>query len=115
VAIAVVVTATCLPVKQLDRSVGPMNYKAMSLLQLTQLLAEDWRVFVRPDSLIATGKVTAFKTTEPMSRPQVLQKLARETGGELHIGFCGTGATFLFGAHPSFTKLRTAEPGGGSQ
>lgn len=85
-----------------------MRYEAMPLGQLTRRLFEDWRVMVSSDSLASSERVVAFSTLAPMSRRQVLQNLARETGAELRIGYCGTGATFLFGAHPSFTRLRFA-------
>ena len=92
-ALAVVVIAVLLPVKHLDRSVGPMRYETMPLDQLTHALFRDWRVFVMPDHAVATNMSLAFSTIKAMSRREVLQKLAHETGGDLRIGYCGTGAT----------------------
>jgi hypothetical protein len=112
VAAGVVLAAIVIPVKHLDRSVGPMHYDPMPLDQLTRALAKDWGVHISLDSLTSSERVMAFSTIEPMSRRQVLQKLARESGGELDIGYCGTGATFLFGAYPSFTRLKMAQPNG---
>jgi hypothetical protein len=42
------------------------------------------------------------------------RRAAGEKTGDLHVGYCGTGATLLFGAHPSFTRLkaRIARPDG---
>jgi hypothetical protein len=66
-----------------------------------------------PDSRFFERDISIpFSTTKPMSRLKVLQKLAQETGGELQLGFCGTGATILFGAYPCFTTLKLAPQGG---
>ena len=116
--LTVVIVAVLLPVKNLDRIVGPMHYGTMTMDELTRSLARDWRVFASPDYSASTNIVVAFSTSEPLTRREVLQKLARETGSEIRIGYCGTGATFLFGAHPSFTRLRMAQqngPANGSQ
>jgi hypothetical protein len=107
--LTVVIVAVLLPVKNLDRIVGPMHYGTMTMDELTRSLARDWRVFASPDYSASTNVVVAFSTSEPLTRREVLQKLARETGSEIRIGYCGTGATFLFGAHPSFTRLRMAQ------
>jgi hypothetical protein len=106
----VILAGAFAPVKQLDRRVEPMHYEEMPLEHLTRALARDWKVIVRPDHLAAADMVLTFITSEPLTRREVLQKLAAETGGELQIRYCGTGATILFGAHPSFTRLRIAQP-----
>jgi hypothetical protein len=115
ICVATVIISVVLPVKQLDREVGPFRYEAMSLDDLCRALRKDHRVVVNADRWVSTNLVDSFVTDRAMSRRQVLQKLAQETGCELQIGYCGTGATFLFGAHPSFTRLRakTAPPGSG--
>jgi len=61
------------------------------------------------DESIRTNVIDSFVAERAMSRRDVLGKLAREAACELHIGYCGTGATFLFGAHPSFTRLHVRE------
>lgn len=105
-ALATVVVAAVLPVKHLDKKVGPMTYQPMPLDSLTDSLRRDWRIPVRIFDAESRDQVMAFRTDRTMTRREVLEKLAHESSLELHIGYCGTGATFLFGAHPSFTSLR---------
>ena len=105
-AVSVVTIAILLPVKHLDLKVGPMNYERMLLDALTQVLRQDWRVPVRVFDSQTKSRMISFRTEQALTRREVLEKRARESAMELHIGFCGTGATFLFGAHPSFTTLR---------
>jgi hypothetical protein len=104
-ALVIVVTAILLPVKQLDRSVGPIHYERRSLNELCAALSREHLIFVSTDYRTGTNIFIAFSTDRPMTKREVLQKLAKDTDRELHIGYCGTGATFLFGAHPSFTRL----------
>lgn len=103
--IVTVAVAILLPVKHLDWAVGPIRYEQMSLDDLCQLLSRDYRVFVHPERRAATNIFIAFSTDRAMTRRDVLRKLARDANCDLRIGYCGTGATFLFGAHPSFTRL----------
>jgi hypothetical protein len=112
VGLATVVVAILLPVKQLDGVVGPFRYEQMSLDGLCQALSRDHRIFVSADRRTGTNVLISFSTDRAVTRRVVLQKLAQEAGCDLHIGYCGTGATFLFGAHPSFTRLeaRIARP-----
>jgi hypothetical protein len=105
IGLATVAVAIALPVKQLDGRVGPFRYGRMSLDELCQKLGKDHRVLVSADRWTVTNLVDSFATESGMTRREVLEKLAREANCELHIGYCGTGATFLFGAHPSFTRL----------
>jgi hypothetical protein len=115
VGLATVAVSIFLPVKQLDGRVGPFRYGRMSLDQLSQTLQREHRVFVIADSSIRTNVLDSFVTERVMSRREVLRKLAKETNCELHIGHCGTGATFLFGAHPSFTRLHPKGPNSGQR
>jgi hypothetical protein len=110
VGLATVAVAIVLPLKQLDGRVGPFRYGRMSLDQLTQTLQREHRVFVTTDNSIRTNVLDSFVTDRAMSRREVLEKLAKETDCELHIGYCGTSATLLFGAHPSFTSLHARAP-----
>ncbi len=106
VGVGTVVMAILLPVKQLDGQVGPMHYEEISLPRLCDRLNEDWHVSVWAyDSAIAHTAVT-FRTEGRMSRRQVLEKLADDMNMDLEIGSCGTGATFLFGSLPCFTRLQ---------
>jgi hypothetical protein len=109
VAAVTIGVATIAPVKQLDGVVPPIRYEHMSLAELCDSLARDHRVFVRPEQALRAQPVLVFRTERPMTRREVLQKLASDTGTHLDILYCGTGASLLFGAHPSFTRLRTAE------
>lgn len=109
VATITVLAAIVAPLKQLDGVVPPLHYGHMSLDQVCDSLARDHRVFVSPDESARAQVVAAFTTDRPMTRREVLQKLARDTGTRLDIGYCGFGATLLFGAHPSFTRLRSVE------
>lgn len=104
-----VVVATIAPVKQLDGVVPPVRYEHMSLAELCDSLARDHRVFVKPEEAVRAQPVLTFTTERPMTRREVLQKLASDTGTHLDILYCGTGANLVFGAHPSFTRLRTVE------
>ena len=100
-----------LPVKELDTEVGPMAYYDITLPELCDRLHADWGIVCRlPGSSSETCRLT-FITDQPMSRREVLEELSTVTRRRLKIGYCGTGATILFGAHPSFTYL---EAHGGS-
>ena len=106
--------AILLPVKQLDGRVGPIHYDRMSLDDLCQALTKNDRVFVRAPYPQGTNIFLAFHTDRAMPRREVLQKLADDAACDLRIGFCGSGATILFGAHPSFTGLhiKAGQPDG---
>lgn len=106
VGILTVVCAILLPIKQLDAKVGPMQYERMSLLDLHKRLFSDWKIMVMITDKSQTNIFLTFQTDRKMSRREVLQKLAKETDTDLRIMCDGTGATFLFGADPSFTMLK---------
>lgn len=107
---ATILAAILLPVKHLDQTVGPMHYERMPLSELSKTLRRDWSVMVRAPLKEGTNVFIAFETTRPMTQRDVLNKLARDTGMDLHIGSCGTGATFLFGGFPGFTYLIPPKP-----
>jgi len=104
-ALVVVVLAALLPMKQLDRNIGPIRYGRMSLDGLCEALSQDHRVLVRAPHPQGTNVFLEFHTDRVMTRRQILQKLAKDTDCELHIGYCGSGATVVFGAQPCFTSL----------
>jgi hypothetical protein len=107
---ACTVTVVCwfLPMKNLDIVVGPIDYPEMPLTELCNRLYADYGVYVmRPQW--GVDRRLAFSTDRPMSRREVLEKLSEDTHRPLHIGYCGTDATILFGAHPSFTYLEPPE------
>lgn len=106
VGVLTVVTAILLPVKQLDARVGPMRYDRISLYDLSRRLYADWSIHIMTYDAGVTNTFVTFATEKKMTRRQVLEKLAAETDSDLRILYCGSGATFLFGAHPSFTTLR---------
>jgi len=104
-ALATICTAAFLPVKVLDRKVGPIHYERMSLDALCQALRKDYRVFARAPYPQGTNIFVAFHTERPLPRREVLEKLAEAVDCDLHIGCCGNGASFLFGGQPYFTRL----------
>ena len=97
--------AIALPVKALDTRVPPFQYEMMRLTDLCDALDRDHGIWVRPRPENETIRI-AFSTERSMTKREVLHKLAHDSQTELHIGYCGTGETLLFGAHPSFTRLR---------
>jgi hypothetical protein len=104
VGIFTIIMAILLPVKHLDGCVGPMRYERMSLYALSLRLNADWAMNITSlDSGINT--FLAFKIDQKVTRQEVLEKLAKDADCDLRIGYCGTGATLLFGAHPSFVTL----------
>jgi hypothetical protein len=106
IAVVIVTVAIILPVKELDRKVGPMHYESMAVDDVCAALGHDWHVRVISRPYRRSEKVITFHTSVPMSRLEILNKLAKETGGKLEVGYCGTSASFLFGADPCFTSLR---------
>lgn len=104
-AIAAVSAAMMLPVKHLDGQVGPMLYERISLDDLSRRLFVDWQISVTAYDAISADTFLTFRIDKPMSRRRVLEKLAQDTGWDLNYGYCGTGATILYGAYPSFTTL----------
>ena len=104
-ALATICTAAFLPVKNLDRRVGPIHYERMSLDALCQALRKDYRVFARAPYPQGTNIFVAFHTDRPLPRRDVLEKLAEMANCDLHIGCCGNGASVPFGGQPYFTRL----------
>jgi len=107
------VLAIChyLPVKYLDVKVGPIVYENVTLTQLCERLREDYGVICLVPDVLNQGDRLSFCTRQRLSRRDVLRKLSAETGRPLHILYCGTGATILFGSHPSFTYLGEPDHG----
>lgn len=100
-----------LPVKQLDVEVGPIAYDGLSLSELCDRLRADHGIACQVWDRSAYTCRLSFSTNQPLSRRKVLAKLSNDTDRPLHIGYCGTNATILFGAYPSFTYLGEEEPG----
>jgi hypothetical protein len=105
----VLAICACLPLKQLDVEVGPIAYDDLSLTELCDRLNADYGIICRVLDRRAQSRRLSFFTDQPLSRRKVLEKLSRDTNRPLHIGYCGTNATVLFGADPSFTYLGTEE------
>jgi hypothetical protein len=106
----VIVMTVCalLPVKQLDVEVGPIAYENLPLSELCQRLGSDYGVIchVSLSDPSGTTQRLSFRTDRPLSRRRILEKLSADTSRCLDIGYCGTGATILYGGSPSFTYLR---------
>ena len=100
-----VVTVACLhlwawlPVKDMDRKVQPFAYEEMSLMRLCERLENEQHIPVSVLDQVAQGRTLALSVTRPMSRREVMQKLADETGLCWRACYCGTGATLLWGMH----------------
>jgi hypothetical protein len=105
-----VVICFLLPMKHLDVSVGPIAYEDLPLCELCVRLYKDYGIVCHVLDPPSRDERLSFSTPHPMSRREVLEELSRETNRPLYIGFCGTGATILFGAYPSFTYLGEQRP-----
>jgi hypothetical protein len=103
--ISTIAVCYMLPTKQLDQKVGPFRYDRMALGQLEERLLKEQGIFVYTDDMEIRDRIMDFAVTSKISKRKVLEKLARETGLRLSIGYCGTGSTILFGSYPSFTAL----------
>lgn len=101
----VLVVCAFLPVKQLDVEVGPITYGKLSLSELCDRLQADYGIICRPPYKSGQTYRLSFSTDRPLSRRKVLEKLSIDTNMSLHIEYCGTNATILFGGYPSFTYL----------
>jgi hypothetical protein len=101
--------AAALPVKALDAKVPPLHFEQMRLGDLCEELDWHHHIWVHAEPENAMIQI-AFSTERRMTKREVLEKLARDTGTELDIGYCGVGESLLFGAFPSFTRL--SGPGG---
>jgi hypothetical protein len=98
---------TChfLPTKQLDVKVGPIAYPDMPLSELCTRLYQDYGIHCFVWDLSARTDRLTFSTPCTLSRRRVLEKLSHDTDRPLRIGYCGSEASILFGASPSFTTL----------
>lgn len=103
--VIVLIVCYLLPTKQLDAMVGPMAYHDVTLGELCDRLYQDHGIICHVYDEPGRTCRLSFWTSQPLSQRNILEKLSRETGRSLHIGFCGTNATILFGAYPSFTYL----------
>ena len=104
---AVVVVAVCaaLPYKWMDEEVGPVQYDNVAVADLCNGLYAEHGLRCRLRVMDPHGQMISVHTDEPMSRREVLEKLAAETGTEINVGYCGNGASVLYGAYPIFVNL----------
>jgi hypothetical protein len=93
-----------LPLKALDAKVPPLHFEQMRLMDLCNELDRHHHVWVHAEPENAMIQI-AFSTERRMTKKEVLEKLARDSGTQLQILYCGTGSSLLFGAFPSFTRL----------
>ena len=116
-ACSVLLVCAFLPVKELDAEVGPIAYGDLYLSELCDRLHADYGIICRPPR--GSTCRLSFSTDRPLSRRRVLEKLSADTRLALHIEYCGTNATILFGGYPSFTYLgegsEDSGPGGNSE
>lgn len=101
--------AALLPVKELDIRVGPMDYPEMSFRELEENLLKDWGISIHASDSRLYERRVAFVVPRRASRREVMAMLARQTNTDLHIGYCGSGASLLFGACPCFTRLQARD------
>jgi len=97
--------------KHLDYDVEPFNYPAMPAEDLLQKLYDEHRIPLLSARHTLQNRMIAFSIDKPMSRREVMIALAAQTNTKLKVGYCGTGATILYGAHPSFCSLYDIEQG----
>ena len=99
-AVLAFVVTKLVAVGPLDRKVPQLAYGAMALDEVCDLLAAQHNVFVTVEDPSARGMTITFSTDREMTRLQLLQKLAHDSGTELRIGYCGVGD------YPAFIRLR---------
>ena len=105
IAVLTMLICAALPVKQLDAKVGPLKYTNIPLQDICSRLHDDHGIVCSVLAETPRRELVSFATHKRMSRRDVLVELAEQTGLELRISNCGTGATILFGAYPCFTSL----------
>lgn len=108
--VACVLFCSWLPVKALDRKIPPVEFNGISLEEVCSSFSGEIWIPMRYRSLSeeTLSRMISFRTTQWMTRRDVANKLAGEQGLVFREGYCGTGATILWGSAPSFCSL--AEP-----
>ncbi len=101
----ILIICAYMPIKQLDAKVDPIAYNNVSLAELCDRLYRDYGIVCCISDRSAQTYRLSFSTDRPLSQRAILEKLSCDTNRPLHIGYCGFGATILFGANPSFTYL----------
>jgi len=94
-----------LPVKHMDRVVGPAEYRGLTLQTLSSRLYEDHGIICDVTSADIENRIVDFTIPSPMSRRKVMHKLAHDTRLGLHIAGCGNGASLLWGTGPGIAYL----------
>lgn len=96
-----------LPVKALDRKIPAVHFESLSLAEVCGTLKFEHKIPLPCSALSAEtlARVIDFETTDWMSKRDVANKFAHEQKLVFREGYCGTGATVLWGGHPSFCRL----------
>lgn len=98
IAFLVCFVAVQLPFHRLDRKVGPFAYGPMKVDELVQKLRDEQGVPLMVVDDQVNGRAIEFSVAHPVTRREVLEKLAAETNSKLSYKGCGNGASLLFGS-----------------
>jgi len=96
-----------LPVKPLDRTIPPVEFVDVPLDQVYSTMRFEHKVPLSTYALAedTRARTVTFETTEWMSKRDVANKFAREQNLIFREGYCGNGATVLWGMYPAFCQL----------
>lgn len=104
-----IVVSCLLPMKALDRKVGPFAYRDISVRELCWKLFSEQGIPVRLVD-VSPGSVhddpVEFVVAREVSKREVIEQLCRAHNLQFVEGYCGTGASALFGGAPSFCHTR---------
>lgn len=85
-----------LPFKYVDRTRVTLSAECVSLDELANV--------VHARNTVTDAPLVCFSERTPTVRT-IQKAIEQQTSATLHIGFCGTGASFLFGASPKHFAL----------
>lgn len=94
----VVVIASLMPLKRLDRQLPPLNYGPMTVTELADSLERDHNLWLWIDPEVGRRHTEGFHTERAMQRREVLIALAQAAEAELEIKYCASGASILLGS-----------------
>jgi hypothetical protein len=84
---------------RLDREIGPMAFVNVTLGEVAGKFREDFDTLVLITDEGSESKLVSLTVAEPISRREVLERLATEAGMVLKYRRCASGGTLLFGCH----------------
>ena len=107
--IAAAIALCAVSPKELDRKVGPAHYRDLPLRELCTRLSRDHGIRCDVEHDASQARMD-FDIPHPMSRRDVLRKLADESGLHLWLRGCGMDATVLWGSYDSAHLVDPDEP-----